>query len=97
MVTAAAIDDIRYPVGEFRIDPDVTLRSGRCGWSRWLKRRPNCAPPYAACLRSSLIRVIGKEGWTLRQVVHHLADAQLNGFTRFKLCFDRGQVCNQDI
>jgi uncharacterized damage-inducible protein DinB len=26
-----------------------------------------------------------KDGWTLRQVVHHLADAQLNGFTRFKL------------
>ncbi len=65
--------------------PTSPLRSGRCGWSRWLKRRPNCAPPYAACLRSSLIRVIGKEGWTLRQVVHHLADAQLNGFTRFKL------------
>ena len=24
-------------------------------------------------------------GWTLRQVVHHLADAHINGFVRFKL------------
>ena len=24
MVTAAVVDEIRYPVGEFRIDPDVT-------------------------------------------------------------------------
>ncbi|MDO7908004.1 putative metal-dependent hydrolase [Paenibacillus sp. JX-17] len=25
------------------------------------------------------------EGWTIRQVVHHLADSHMNSFTRFKL------------
>lgn len=29
-------------------------------------------------------------GWTLRQVVHHLADAHVNGFVRFKLALTEG-------
>jgi hypothetical protein len=28
-----------------------------------------------------------KDGWTLRQVVHHLADSHMNAYIRFKLAF----------
>jgi hypothetical protein len=29
-------------------------------------------------------------GWTLRQVVHHVADSHMNSLTRFKLALNRG-------
>lgn len=32
-----------------------------------------------------LDRVAGGEGWSIRQIVHHLADAHLNAFLRMKL------------
>ncbi len=85
MVRASVVDEIRYPVGEFRIDPDVTPEKRKM-WIEQLAEAP-------AKLRSALLGLseeqldtrYRKDGWTLRQVVHHLADAQLNGFTRFKL------------
>ena len=85
MVTAAVVDEIRYPVGEFRIDPDVTPHKRKM-WIEQMAEAP-------AKLRTALLGLseeqldarYRKDGWTLRQVVHHLADAQLNGFTRFKL------------
>jgi uncharacterized damage-inducible protein DinB len=85
MVTAAVVDEIRYPVGQFRIDPDVTPYKRKV-WIEQMAEAP-------AKLRTALLGLseeqldtrYRKDGWTLRQVVHHLADAQLNGFTRFKL------------
>lgn len=85
MVTATVVDEIRYPVGEFRIDPDVTPHKRKM-WIEQMAEAP-------AKLRTALLGLseeqldacYRKDGWTLRQVVHHLADAQLNGFTRFKL------------
>jgi uncharacterized damage-inducible protein DinB len=85
MVRASVVDEIRYPVGEFRIDPDVTPEKRKM-WIEQLAEAP-------AKLRTTLLGLseeqldtrYRKDRWTLRQVVHHLADAQLNGFTRFKL------------
>jgi uncharacterized damage-inducible protein DinB len=67
------------------MDPDVTPQKRKM----WIKQMAE-AP---AKLRTALLGLseeqldtrYRKDGWTLRQVVHHLADAQLNGFTRFKL------------
>lgn len=35
--------------------------------------------------RDDLREPIAKEGWTIRQVVHHVADSQMNTIVRFKL------------
>jgi uncharacterized damage-inducible protein DinB len=85
MLTATAIEEIRYPVGEFGLDPEVTPEKRKV-WIEQMEEAP-------AKLRTALLGLseeqldtrYRKDGWTLRQVVHHLADAQLNGFTRFKL------------
>src|SRR5437588_12554928 len=85
MTVATGIEEIRYPVGEFQLDPEITPQK-RTMWIAQIEEAP-------ANLRSALLGLTEKQldtryrehGWTLRQVVHHLADAQLNGFTRFKL------------
>jgi uncharacterized damage-inducible protein DinB len=47
-------------------------------------------PEYAAAAVAGLTEAqldtpYREGGWTVRQVIHHLADAHLNGFTRMKL------------
>jgi uncharacterized damage-inducible protein DinB len=83
--TASGTDEIRYPVGEFRVDPEVTAEKR----SRWIGQMEEAPAKLRAALlglsEEQLDTRYRKDGWTLRQVVHHLADAQLNGFTRFKL------------
>lgn len=34
-------------------------------------------------------------GWTVRQVIHHLADSHMNSYIRFKLSFtEDGRLCS---
>jgi hypothetical protein len=85
MVTAAVVDEIRYPVGEFRIDPDATPQK-RTMWVEQMAEAPaKLGTALLGLSEEQLDTRYRKDGWTLRQVVHDLADAQLNGFTRFKL------------
>src|SRR3982074_3232702 len=85
MVTAAVVDEVRYPIGEIRIDPEITPEKRKM-WIQQMAEAP-------AKLRTALLGLSEEQldtryrndGWTLRQVVHHLAGPQLNGFTRFKL------------
>jgi uncharacterized damage-inducible protein DinB len=85
MNSRASVEDVRFPVGDFVIDPDVTPEK-RTAWMRQLEEAPTTLRATLAGLTEDQIDTRYREGgWTVRQVVHHLADAQLNGFTRFKL------------
>lgn len=84
-MNAGAIEEIRFPVGDFAIDPDVTAQK-RAGWIRELAEAPSKLRAAVDGLSEAQLNERYREGgWMLRQVVHHLADAQLNGFVRFKL------------
>jgi len=76
---------VRYPIGDFALDPDVSPQKRR----RWMRQMAESPAALAAATRGLSDAQLGtayrEGGWTLRQVVHHLADAHLNGFTRFKL------------
>jgi uncharacterized damage-inducible protein DinB len=79
------LTDLRYPIGPFESGPPVD-DEGR----RQLLQQLTAAP---ARLRAAVAGLSGAqldtpyrpEGWTVRQVVHHLADAQLNWYVRTKL------------
>src|SRR5688572_112231 len=85
------IDGVRYPVGDFAIDPDVTPSKRR----RWLAQMEEMPQALAAAVRGLDERQLDtpyrEDGWTPRQVVHHLADAHMNGFVRFKLALTEDQ------
>ena len=78
-------EDLRYPIGRFRAVMPVTseLRSAAIDALAGLPDR----------LRSAVVDLnddqldtpYRPEGWTVRQVVHHLADSHMNGLIRVKL------------
>jgi uncharacterized damage-inducible protein DinB len=84
-------DQVRYPVGDFGIDPAVTASKRQ----RWLREMAETPENLAAAVRGLDDRQLGTPyrdgGWTPRQVVHHLADAHMNGFVRFKLALTEDQ------
>lgn len=77
-------DDLRYPIGRF-VKPDVVSPAQVASWIGEIEDLP-------AELRSVVERLSPDQvetayrpgGWTVRQVVHHLADSHLNSFIRFK-------------
>lgn len=78
-------DTVRYPVGGFGIDPEVTA-SKRRRWLRQMAEMPHALAAAVSGLDDRQLRTPYREdGWTPAQVVHHLADAHMNGFVRFKL------------
>lgn len=91
MLASLVDNDVRYPVGDFRIDPDVTSSKRR----RWLQQMAETPAMVAAAVRGldddQLDTPYREGGWTPRQVVHHLADAHMNGFVRFKLAVTEDQ------
>jgi uncharacterized damage-inducible protein DinB len=80
-----APDTVRYPVGDFGIDPEVTASKRQ----QWLRQMAEMPQGLAAAVSGLDDRQLGtpyrEGGWTPRQVIHHLADAHMNGFVRFKL------------
>ena len=77
--------DIRYPVGRF--DFHAPFRSeDRPLWLAQLAEAPaKLRAAVAGLSDSQLDTPYRPEGWTVRQVVHHLADAQVNWYIRPKL------------
>jgi len=78
-------EELRYPIGRFR--PPATsmpgIRSAQIETLRLLPERLRAA--VAGLNEAQLDTPYREDGWTVRQVVHHLADSHANAFIRFKL------------
>ncbi len=79
------LETIRYPVGRF--DFKAPFRSEERGlWLAQLAAAPaNLRRAVDGLTDAQLDTPYREGGWTLRQVVHHLADAHLNWYIRPKL------------
>ena len=77
--------DVKYPIGTLQVPENVTLDDVQ----RWLKQTES----YTERLRETVdgltneqLRKTYRDGaWTVRQLVHHIADSQLNMYQRLKL------------
>ena len=79
------MDDLRYPIGKFSYDPASTPQK-RSAWMRDIAELPVHARTVVAGLSPAQLDTPYRDGgWTVRQVVHHLADSHMNAFIRFKL------------
>jgi hypothetical protein len=81
----AVIDDLRYPIGRFSPPsvPDADARRRAIADIEALPARMREA--VAGLSDAQLDTPYRPEGWTVRQVVHHVADSHLNAFIRLKL------------
>ena len=78
-------EDLRYPIGRFRAVMPVTseLRAAAIDAIAGLPDRMRAA--VADLTDDQLDTPYRPEGWTVRQVVHHVADSHMNGLIRVKL------------
>lgn len=77
-------DDLRYPIGPYT-PPDTPTAAAVAGWIDDLERLPADARRLVEALEPAQLEVPYRPGgWTVRQVIHHLADSQLNGYVRIK-------------
>lgn len=86
--------DPRYPVGKFQ-RPDTYTDASRTAAIATIAAAPgNFRTAVAGLSESQLETPYRDGGWTLRQVVHHVADSHMNAYirTRFTLTADRPTI-----
>ena len=77
--------DLRYPIGEYT-PPNPIRAEDIAHWIADLDSLPDLLERAVAGLsEQQLDTPYRAEGWTLRQVVHHVADSHMNAFIRFRL------------
>jgi hypothetical protein len=79
------MQDLRFPIGEFEhgFDHSVEARNERIAIIEQLPEK--LALAVAGLNEGQLDTPYRDGGWTVRQVVHHIADSHSNAYCRFKL------------
>ena len=76
--------DLRYPIGNFELKPFD--ESAKKSWLNDMLRLPTDLDEAIKNLdKTQLDNPYREGGWTILQVVHHLADSHMNAFVVFKL------------
>ena len=77
------IEQLKYPIGKFQYTPGPDELINAIERISSLPDRLRSA--VSAPTTDQLDTPYRAGGWTLRQVVHHIADSHINAYTRFKL------------
>ena len=85
MISLIDTADLRYPIGQFTplASSMAGIRAAHIATLRLLPERLEAA--LAGLDETKLDTPYRDGGWTVRQVVHHVADSHANAFIRFKL------------
>lgn len=83
--------DLRYPIGEFKFaGPLSDAQRAECLAA--IEQTPSDMRAAVAGLNEEQLDTPYRpEGWTVRQVVHHVPESHLNSYTRFKLALTEDQ------
>lgn len=75
----------RYPIGKLSL-PDKITEVDRRQWLNEIEEAPErLYQAVKGLTKEQLATAYRHNGWKLSQVVHHLADAHLNGYIRIKM------------
>lgn len=77
--------DLRYPIGEFKFESPLTDDQRRAFLDRIEETPERMRAAVAGLTEEQLNTPYRPEGWTVRQVVHHVPESHLNSYIRFKL------------
>lgn len=78
-------DDLRYPTGRFSFDSEVTPEK-RAKSIAAIREAPAAFRSAVRGLNDAQLNTPYRpDGWTVRQVVHHVPESHMNAYTRFKL------------
>ena len=77
--------DLRYPIGKFHFDGSSTLEQKNKQIDEITQAPANLRSAVKGLSAQQLDTPYRPDGWTVRQVVHHVPDSHLNAYVRFKL------------
>ncbi len=78
------MEKLRYPIGHFKC-PEEINSAHIIEWIGVLETLPERLEGLVKNLSAEQLETPYRpEGWTIRQVVHHIADSHHNSYTRFK-------------
>lgn len=78
------LDQLRYPIGKYEPQPFSTEK--QLLWINDIQQLPSLLQTAVQGLTDEqLLTPYRPEGWTVQQLVHHIADSHINAYTRFKL------------
>jgi uncharacterized damage-inducible protein DinB len=83
--------DARYPVGKFEWPKEVTPALRRAAIDELAATPAKVRAAVAGLSETQLDTLYREGGWTVRQVVHHLADSHLNASVRWRLALTETQ------
>lgn len=77
-------EDLKYPIGKYIVQPFSEKLLGE--WLLDIKNLPQHLENAILNLDEAQLNEPYREGgWTVKQVVHHVADSHMNAYIRFKL------------
>ncbi|WP_295123182.1 YfiT family bacillithiol transferase [uncultured Chitinophaga sp.] len=79
------LESLKYPIGRFKV-PDTVTDKDRIRYINDIRQLPTLIEIAVQNLDAHQLQTPYRPGgWTVAQVVHHLADSHTNAVTRFKL------------
>jgi hypothetical protein len=82
---SAPTSDLRFPIGKFTFPTTVT-KDQRNQWIAEIAETPAKLRAAVAGLDAKQLETPYRpDGWSVRQVVHHVPESHMNAFIRFKL------------
>ncbi len=78
------MDTLRYPIGKYTAPTEVSAHQ-RAAWMADIKRLPAMFRQLSESLTEAELETPYRpDGWTARQVIHHVADSHMNAYIRFR-------------
>lgn len=85
-MTGASMTSLQYPIGKFKKMEGTLPNNLRVDYITAIKEVPQLLKKAVEPLNDTQLDTPYRPGgWTIRQLVHHLADSHMNSFIRFKL------------
>lgn len=78
------LEKLKYPIGKF-VYTDINAQSKKDAISTIITFPKTLRKVCEPLSEKQLNTPYRAEGWTIRQVVHHVADSHMNAYIRFKL------------
>ncbi len=84
VMTEEQLEKLKYPIGQFECPTNITKQHIE-NWISVLENFPNRIENLVKDLTDSQLDTVYRpDGWTVRQVVHHISDSHHHSYNRFK-------------
>ena len=79
------IEKLKYPIGRYQLEDKIN-KTSIDNWIKEIESLPEKLSDAVKGLSADQLQTPYRpDGWTIQQVIHHIADSHMNAYIRFKL------------